>query len=539
MKTFAVKIYLLFISFTNIKLSDIFFISLPSFAPTLPQLPKAFGGGRCFGANIKRDTKRLAFFIFVNGIVSFSSFAQSGWQLVNSFGSNPGNLNMYSYAPANMPTNAALVVAMHGCTQNATQCATQTGWNHLADVHGFYVVYPEQKAVNNSSTCFNWFNAGDQERGQGEALSIKQMVDYMVSNFNIDTNQIFVTGLSAGAAMTSVMMATYPEVFSKGAILAGGPYKAATDVFGASAAMNGSVTKTAVQWGDLVRNENSWYSGPFPKAAIFHGNSDPVVNINNATELVKQWTNVNAADQTADATINNFSGNSLVTKSVYSDAQNKPVVEKYIISNFGHAVPLDTGSCYQQGGATATYAVEVNFYSTFWAAYFFGILDPPYSINGPDTVSTNQTNVVYSIANNSGSTYQWTVPAGATIISGQGTSTITVNFAANSGIVSVTETATSGCKNGPSDLFVTAITSTGIETTKNELLIQYNSEERNIHTSIAAGSIELFTIGGQVMNGIVKNNSQNFRIAGTLLPGVYMVRIVYEGKYYYQKLIVY
>ena len=38
------------------------------------------------------------------------------------------------------------------------------------------------------------------------------------------------TGLSAGGAMTSVMLATYPEVFAAGAIIAGLPLMAARTI---------------------------------------------------------------------------------------------------------------------------------------------------------------------------------------------------------------------------------------------------------------------------------------------------------------------
>src|ERR671910_288695 len=49
--------------------------------------------------------------------------------------------------------------------------------------------------------CFNWFNSEDIRRDKGEALSIKQMVDKMKSDHNIDPKRVFVTGLSAGGAM--------------------------------------------------------------------------------------------------------------------------------------------------------------------------------------------------------------------------------------------------------------------------------------------------------------------------------------------------
>ena len=62
-------------------------------------------------------------------------------------------------------------------------------------------------------------------------------------------------------------------------------------------------------------------------------------------------------------------------------------------------------------------------------------------ILGPAVVAAGQTNCVYSIAAVGGATtYVWTVPVGATIVSGQGTMAITVNYGlgAASGYVSVT-----------------------------------------------------------------------------------------------------
>jgi poly(3-hydroxybutyrate) depolymerase len=47
------------------------------------------------------------------------------------------------------------------------------------------------------------------------------MVETMAIDNGIDRRRVFVTGLSAGGAMTSVMLACYPEVFAGGAILPG------------------------------------------------------------------------------------------------------------------------------------------------------------------------------------------------------------------------------------------------------------------------------------------------------------------------------
>ena len=140
---------------------------------------------------------------------------------VTTFGTNSGALKMFRYVPLGLPAGAPMVVAMHGCTQSAAAYDDEPGWVALADRWKFAVVLPEQQTSNNSSRCFNWFQGSDIGRGLGEALSIKQMVDQTKADLNSNPARTFVTGLSAGGAMTSVMLASYPDVFAGGAIMAG------------------------------------------------------------------------------------------------------------------------------------------------------------------------------------------------------------------------------------------------------------------------------------------------------------------------------
>ncbi len=71
----------------------------------------------------------------------------------------------------------------------------------------------------------------------------------------------------------------------------------------------------------------------------------------------------------------------------------------------------------------------------------------PGTISGANSVCANQTGVNYSIAAVSGaSTYNWIVPTGATIASGQNSTSITVNFGTSGGNVKVR--ASNTCGNG-------------------------------------------------------------------------------------------
>jgi poly(hydroxyalkanoate) depolymerase family esterase len=165
------------------------------------------------------------------------------------FGSNPGNLRMFSYVPANQEPAAPLIVVLHGCKQKAITFASDAGWLALADRSRLALLLPEQKGLpsyfydvylfpwfvalwgaNNQNACFNWFQPKDTARDRGEALSIRQMIDAMIARHSVDRSRVYVVGLSAGGAMAAAMLAAYPERFAGGAIVAGVPYGCANTV---------------------------------------------------------------------------------------------------------------------------------------------------------------------------------------------------------------------------------------------------------------------------------------------------------------------
>jgi poly(hydroxyalkanoate) depolymerase family esterase len=284
---------------------------------------------------------------------------------LTGFGGNPGNLRMFTYAPEQLQPRAPLVIALHGCTQSADEYDHGTGWSSLADSLGFAIVYPQQQPANNPKYCFSWFLPADIARGQGEALSIREMVEHAIAVFGVDRRKVFVTGLSAGGAMASVMLATYPEVFAGGAIIAGLPYGCASNVQQAFEAMFTEQGHAAQALGDRVRAA-SRHRGPWPKISVWHGTRDPIVKPSSGEDIIRQWINVHGLPETPS--YQELIGSH--TRRIWSDASGEALIEAFSIRGMAHGVPLATTgreSC----GAAGAFFLDVGISSMDHIARFW------------------------------------------------------------------------------------------------------------------------------------------------------------------------
>lgn len=289
---------------------------------------------------------------------------------ITDFGTNPGELRMFSFVPENLTRAPALVVVLHGCGQTAAGYDFGTGWSMLARRYGFALLMPEQRGGNNANTCFNWFNPGDVARGRGEAGSIRQMIARMVADHGVDPRRIFITGLSAGGAMTSVMLAAYPDVFAGGAIIAGLPFGIASNVREALGGMMQPTSRAADKLGDLVRKATK-HKGPWPKISVWHGSADRTVNPGNADEIVKQWLDVHGLPSEPMST-GEVDGH---PRAVWWNADGETVVESYTITDMAHGTPLGLSGTDEVYGAEGAFLIEAGISSSYHIANFFGLTE--------------------------------------------------------------------------------------------------------------------------------------------------------------------
>jgi poly(hydroxyalkanoate) depolymerase family esterase len=310
---------------------------------------------------------------------------------VSSFGTNPGALSMYTYTPAGLATGRPVVVALHGCTQTASDYYTHSGWPALADRWQFEVVFPQQSSANNSSQCFNWFLTAKDTRGNGEAASIKSMVDKAVADHGSDTSRVFLTGLSAGGAMTADLLAAYPDVFAAGGIDSGLPAQCATTQAQATNCQQNNQNLTPAQWADRANAQApAGYSGPRPRVAIWQGTADYVVYPVNGTELRDQWTAVHGLSQTPTSTQTLPGGTTLTN---YVDSKGTTKVQFYSISGMGHGTAVDPGTGPTQCGSTGAYFLAY-LCSSYYTGVFFGLdggTPTPTSTTSTTTPTTSTT----------------------------------------------------------------------------------------------------------------------------------------------------
>lgn len=281
---------------------------------------------------------------------------------------NPGSLDAFCHIPDTLPAGAPLVVVLHGCTQTAGGYDHGTGWSRLADEAGFAVLFAQQRRANNANLCFNWFEPGDIVRRGGEAESIAGFATAAIAAHNLDADRVFVTGLSAGGAMSAVMLATYPELFAGGAIIGGLPYGCAASVAEALMRMRGQGHVADADAVARVRAVAPVEPARWPTISLWHGTADTTVSATNMALLGRQWRGVHSLDAGQPA-VERGAG---WEHACWSGQDGRVLVEEWSITGMGHGVPIDAAAGL---GSPGPHMLDVGIDSTRAIAAGWGIAD--------------------------------------------------------------------------------------------------------------------------------------------------------------------
>jgi poly(hydroxyalkanoate) depolymerase family esterase len=295
--------------------------TLPGWASYLPGL----GGSTTGGSTTTHPT-------------SAQTSSLPGKLTTGSYTNSAGTRSYELYVPSTYKagTRMPLVVALHGCTQSAEIFRQLTGWDKLAEAKRFIVVFPQQDSNANYLKCWNFFQSADMSRGSGEPSLIAGITRWVQQHYSVDVHRTYVDGLSAGGAMTSVMAATYPDLYAAAGVGSGCEYAATATCAGYKSADPAQAAQAAF-------TAMGSYARPMP-VIVFQGDADTIVPPINAQQAVQQWDTtdgmamkVTLPSMPMNTTNGTSPGGQTYTVTYYGDRQRRELIQSWLVHGMNHA----------------------------------------------------------------------------------------------------------------------------------------------------------------------------------------------------------
>ena len=251
------------------------------------------------------------------------------------------------YVPAGYRVASAvpLVVVLHGCRTTATQQAVASGYAPIADRRHFVVLYPDVDRVDRSyGDCWKGiWDPGAEGRGRGDAGAIAAMTAAVMRTWRIDPARVYAIGISAGAFETSILGASYPDLYAAIGIHSGAAYGGG----GLGCIAPGESPTDPVGLAHAALAAMAWHARLMP-VILFHGDQDQVIPYRCGDQALRQWVdtdNVVLEQQLRAAVLLRRAavtqgavpdGHSYTVTS-YVDEQRCSVVQLWTIHGMGHA----------------------------------------------------------------------------------------------------------------------------------------------------------------------------------------------------------
>jgi poly(hydroxyalkanoate) depolymerase family esterase len=266
-----------------------------------------------------------------------------GGEWLQSWAITPQGRMVYGlYLPPQSPTSKPvtslpIVVMLHGCTQTANEFANSTQMNALAAKKGFAVLYPQQSKANDRRRCWRWYQKSTQQ-GAADADAVMHLVHKVISQHPIDTNRVYLAGLSAGAGLAHSIALHFPCHFAAIALHS-------APVFGvADSALHGLQVMqqgSSHGWANAINQLSLPKTFPQIPVLILHGTADLIVRPINAYQVAQQWCLTHRLQQPPRVSVKspNLWGRTPFRGYSITDfgPVNKPLVRLYSIEGLGHA----------------------------------------------------------------------------------------------------------------------------------------------------------------------------------------------------------
>ncbi|WP_201788726.1 PHB depolymerase family esterase [Bosea sp. BIWAKO-01] len=254
----------------------------------------------------------------------------SGTFISDRFRGSGGALSYRLYTPIGSPRRRLpLLVMLHGCTQSASDFASGTGMNEVADELGFLVLYPEQSASANMARCWNWHRPANQRRGSGEPATIAALTRHVLRFCKGNPARVYIAGISAGGAAAAIIAAAYPELYVAVGVhsgLSGGTISSLTEA--RLAMRRGPGPNPAGALGKFAQ--------PLP-TIVFHGDRDSTVHPSNANGFVDRLRQSNRGALAVQTFIGRSPRGRDFTRTTYRQRAGNVLLETWVVHGSGHA----------------------------------------------------------------------------------------------------------------------------------------------------------------------------------------------------------
>ncbi|KAJ7271480.1 hypothetical protein C8J57DRAFT_1507388 [Mycena rebaudengoi] len=215
-------------------------------------------------------------------------------QQVTDFGINPTNVGMFIYIPTSVTANPAVFVAIHDCNGTAQTYFASSPYPQFADTYGCIVIYPSSPNVD---TCWDVTSPatlthggggdsqGNREHGRLCDFDLQRRPDPHLCGRDgfgrYGLIVILVLILTAKnikiGTMTSILMATYPELWRTATIYSG----AAAGCFD--------------YWAAVVRAMYPGYNGTYPPVRVWYS-SETSFWTSYAFRAILEWSSILGCD---------------------------------------------------------------------------------------------------------------------------------------------------------------------------------------------------------------------------------------------------
>jgi poly(hydroxyalkanoate) depolymerase family esterase len=258
------------------------------------------------------------------------------------------------YVPASAQQAAAvpLLVMLHGANTTAVQERAITEFDSVASREGFIVMYPDNETSSQLGLhpLQSWriWDVVETQRGVGDAAALADLTQQAMQRWNVDPERVYMVGVSAGGWMTSIMGASYPDLYAAIGLVEAGAYGMGTALVGVGQPVGATLVPPEVPALAAYTAMGS-YARIVPMID-FQGDGDTAATPASGHQAVQQWLMTNNLVATGSTTAP-FPLVPTATVDVtppdgyayhvdrYLDADGCEVVEQVRIEQMGHYWP--------------------------------------------------------------------------------------------------------------------------------------------------------------------------------------------------------